>query len=159
MSTAVVGSSALAALDRLLALDTAELVARSRANTSSRPRKPAAPCQVRNCWCHLGRVDADEVVRQVEAAHVIDAAVELAGLSAALDEAFEARLTVPCLGRGEWLSEDPDETRYAVAACQGCPALEACRRAADALQPETGVWAGRDQAAATGARLFMAVTR
>lgn len=50
---------------------------------------------------------------------------------------------VPCMERDEWISDGKDDRAYAAGHCQHCPALDACRTAADEIQPLAGIWGGR----------------
>jgi hypothetical protein len=62
-------------------------------------------------------------------------------LTAALDDALDAGLRIPCAGCPEWTSDDLDTLERAAEECHGCPAFDACAAAADG---ETwGAWAGR----------------
>ena len=52
----------------------------------------------------------------------------------------------PCQADPEaWVGDDPALRAEAAEACHWCPALEACRRAADAGREQWGVWAGQDR--------------
>ena len=55
--------------------------------------------------------------------------------------------SVPCLDRArwqDWTSSDYPALRRAAAACQTCPALEACKQYADQWERHgAGVWAGK----------------
>ncbi len=66
--------------------------------------------------------------------------------------ALDAGGRVPCLGRGEWLADDPDSAEFAAHHCTGCPVLDACQAAADVLKPTAGVWAGTSYPARGGHR-------
>lgn len=60
-----------------------------------------------------------------------------------LADLLDAGAVVPCTGPGwqDWTAEhDQDATTAAVNACQGCPALAACRAYATAADEPAGVW-------------------
>jgi hypothetical protein len=51
----------------------------------------------------------------------------------------------PCQEEPElWVSELADSRIIAVTACRSCPAIEWCRKEAEAVRPKWGVWHGRD---------------
>lgn len=70
---------------------------------------------------------------------------------AALDDLNGALLVIahngtpaPCTTSDAWLSPDRDDRAAAVAGCAPCPVLDLCAKAADAIQPDAGVWGGQD---------------
>ena len=64
-------------------------------------------------------------------------------LSAALAQAVESGLEIPCEGSTWPTSEDPDERATAAAWCPGCPVLNLCREAGS--RERWGVWGGIDR--------------
>ncbi len=72
-----------------------------------------------------------------------DGSAVFVALARAIDDAIKAGRPPPCLGRAEWLSEEPDDVEYALIRCRGCPVLTECRAAATTTRPTAGVWAGR----------------
>ena len=73
-------------------------------------------------------------------------------LGATIRAALDAGGRVPCLGRGEWLADDPDSAEFAAHHCTSCPVLDACQAAADVLKPTAGVWAATSYPARGGHR-------
>lgn len=68
----------------------------------------------------------------------------LSDLQEAINNAEDDGVLVPCRGRLEWTVEgDAERLEYAANRCRLCPAFHECQRAAAALQPTAGVWAGR----------------
>ena len=70
-------------------------------------------------------------------------------LNAALANAVARSQFVPCAGPWDgdspWLSDDPDERRWAARLCAGCPAITECYEAGEL--EEFGVWGGVDRTA------------
>ena len=68
-------------------------------------------------------------------------------LTAALTNAVARGLFVPCAGPWDcdspWLSDDPDERRWAAERCTGCPAITECREAGEL--EKFGVWGAVDR--------------
>ncbi len=64
-------------------------------------------------------------------------------LADALVQAAEARQSVPCAGRLEWVSDELPKRRWASLECAPCPVLDTCREAGQ--KERSGVWGGRDQ--------------
>ena len=68
-------------------------------------------------------------------------------LNAALATALARDLFVPCAGPWDgdspWLSDDPDERRWAARLCAGCPAITECYEAGEL--EKFGVWGGVDR--------------
>lgn len=52
----------------------------------------------------------------------------------------------PCMASSSnaWLSDNADERKQAVAACEFCPAIRECAEFARATRAEFGVYGGRD---------------
>ena len=75
-------------------------------------------------------------------------------LNAALTNAVSRALFVPCAGPWDgdspWLSDDPDERRWAARLCAGCPAITECYEAGEL--EEFGVWGGVDRTAPPSSR-------
>lgn len=74
-------------------------------------------------------------------------------LADALEQLTDQGLTVVCQSRpDQWFSSDATARRDAAEACGYCPIVRACgayaQAAADAGQPEHGVWAGKEWRAA-----------
>ena len=69
----------------------------------------------------------------------------MAELAAAFADVHERGRRAPCEGRGEWLSEDPEERAEAVAACGHCPLViaDVCRDVGG--RERFGVWGGVDR--------------
>ena len=76
----------------------------------------------------------------------------LAELHAAMTRAQAEGQPAPCVGRPEWVSERADDVRHARRQCGECPVLMLCEQAAREVEPDSGVWAGRDMAAAARVR-------
>lgn len=76
-------------------------------------------------------------------------AIRVAALEAwdRLQQALRSSETVPCAGRDEWCSDDPEQRAAAATACQGCPALAQCNAFAEANGETFGVWGGFDRSA------------
>ncbi len=69
-------------------------------------------------------------------------------LTVALLGMTERNETPPCGDPGTshlWTSDDTLERAQAVRWCRGCPVLDACARAADAVQERWHVWAANDR--------------
>lgn len=66
-------------------------------------------------------------------------------LADAVDAVLHLGLTVPCVGRPEWTSEDPESRALAALGCAPCPVWGPCGAAAEAGQESAGVWAGHDR--------------
>ena len=68
-------------------------------------------------------------------------------LSDALVSAVSRGQFVPCSppwdGDSPWLSDDPDERRWAAERCTGCPAITECREAGEL--EKFGVWGAVDR--------------
>ena len=68
-------------------------------------------------------------------------------LTAALTNAVSRDLFIPCAGPWDgdspWLSDDPDERRWAARLCADCPVLGDCRRAGELER--WGVWGAVDR--------------
>ena len=68
-------------------------------------------------------------------------------LNGALANAVARGQFVPCAGPWDgdspWLSDDPDERRWAAERCTGCPAITECREAGQA--EGFGIWGGIDR--------------
>ncbi|EWT06325.1 transcriptional regulator, partial [Intrasporangium chromatireducens Q5-1] len=64
-----------------------------------------------------------------------------ADLLALLDEGR----SVPCAGRDEWTSDEPDERAHAAEECVSCPLLEVCADLATEERHKWGVWGGLDR--------------
>ena len=68
-------------------------------------------------------------------------------LNTALANAVARDLFVPCAGPWDgdspWLSDDPDERRWAARLCADCPVLGECRRAGELER--WGVWGAVDR--------------
>lgn len=68
-------------------------------------------------------------------------------LNAALTNAVARGQFVPCAGPWDgdspWLSDDPDERRWAARLCADCPVLGECRRAGELER--WGVWGAVDR--------------
>ena len=64
-----------------------------------------------------------------------------------LTAAVARDLFVPCAGPWDcdspWLSDDPDERRWAAERCTGCPVLGECRRAGELER--WGIWGAVDR--------------
>lgn len=77
------------------------------------------------------------------------------GIRADAVAAFEAlnaalkRTEAPCVGRGEWTSEDASDRDWAAAQCVGCLAIHRCGQFAEANLERHGVWAGVDRTSRT----------
>lgn len=67
---------------------------------------------------------------------------ETVALVRAVAAAHAAALVVPCVGRSEWMSENPAQRAVAVVACRPCPVFNEC--VAAARREGFGVWAGKD---------------
>jgi hypothetical protein len=61
-----------------------------------------------------------------------------------LQDALEVTVT-PCRGRGEWISQHPEDRAFAVQHCRRCPITELCRAYAEAAKERDGVWGGVDR--------------
>jgi len=71
-------------------------------------------------------------------------------LADALAVMLAAGLRVPCVGRVEWTSEDPEARALAALECAACPVWDRCHPTAEVGREQAGVWAGVDLGA--GAR-------
>lgn len=91
-------------------------------------------------------------VRAVQAVRAAARLEPFVRLNAEVDRAVDAGLRVPCIGRGEWTSEDPGVRAVAARECAGCPILGQCAQTAQATRQRFGVWAGHDVNPAAGTR-------
>jgi len=67
-------------------------------------------------------------------------------LQTAIADRLEGGEFIPCVSYGAgdmWISDDPDDQRFAARACLVCPAFTECWRYITAWPELAGVWAGR----------------
>lgn len=60
-----------------------------------------------------------------------------------VDDRAQVGDPVPCTNDLDFIEEHPAAWERAKVWCSYCPILDACRRAAAAMKPEAGVWAGK----------------
>lgn len=85
----------------------------------------------------------DGRVSLVEASTDEQRAAALGRLHAAIGNCINSGRRVPCIGRQEWTSSDPDDQQAAAEACGHCPALLACARYRDQWDETGAVYAGQ----------------